>query len=278
MPTDWPAITEPFSTSPSITARRKRAGPEMLDLQLCRLLVEFPGQESVAGLRLVAQEALGAFIDQAAHRDHREALIQLHRGQRVAGGGADEGLLEALVRDGFLGGGEAGAELRAGGTHFQIGEDGLAAADPAGDEHRHLADMRQDLLRQDVERHRADMPAGLGALDHQCVGAAADQSLCQHQRRGEGDQLGAAVLHRAHRAARRDAAGQHDMAHLRRQADLDQVVELRVHGDQVHAEGLRRSAPGCRRFRQPAGPDSSSRRRSRRTRRRWRSRRPGGAR
>ena len=38
-------------------------------------------------------------VDQAAHRDHREPLVELHRGHRVAGVGADEGLLEVRMRD-----------------------------------------------------------------------------------------------------------------------------------------------------------------------------------
>ena len=99
-------------------------------------------------------------------------------------------------------------------------------------------DFGQDFLRQDGQADRADMAAGFGALDHQGVGAGADQAFGQHQRGGEGDELGAAVLHRAHGVAGRDAAGQHDVADLGAQADLHQVVELRVHGDEVDAERL----------------------------------------
>ncbi len=62
--------------------------------------------------------------------------------------------------------------------------------------------------------------------------------LRQHQGRGEADQPGAAVLDRAHGGPGRDAAGQHDVADPGAQADLHQVVELRVHGDQVDAERL----------------------------------------
>ncbi len=58
----------------------------------------------------------------------------------------------------------------------------------------------------------------------------------QHQRRGEADQPGAAVLDRAHGGAGRDAAGQHDVADPCLQADPHQVGQLGVHGDEVHAE------------------------------------------
>ena len=208
----------------------------MLDVELGRLLGEFAGLEAAQRLGLVLQEAAGAGVDEAAHRDDREALVKLDGGQRVAGVGAHEGLLEVGVGDAFARGGEAGAELGAGGPHLQIGQDGLAAPQAAGDEYRHLLDMRQDFLRQHGERDRADMAAGLTALDHDGVGAGADQTFGQHQGRGEGDQLRAAVLDRAHRAAGRNAAGQHHMAHPGGGANAHQVVELRVHGDEVDAE------------------------------------------
>ena len=114
-----------------------------------------------------------------------------------------------------------------GGAHLKIAQDRLATAEAAGDEDRHVADMRQDLLRQHGERHRADMPAGLGALDHQRIDARFHEALGQHQSGREGDELGAAILDRAHRRRRRNAARQHDMPDLGAQADLHQLVELR---------------------------------------------------
>ena len=83
-----------------------------------------------------------------------------------------------------LGADEARAELAAGGAHAQIGGDRLAVADAAGDEHRHLAQLRQDLLRQHAGRDRADMAARLHALDDQRVGAAARTSFLATPRLG----------------------------------------------------------------------------------------------
>ena len=132
---------------------------------------------------------------------------------------------------------EARAELDADRAHFEIGGDRLAAADPAGDEHRNvLGDDGQDFLRQHRGRNRADMAAGLHALDHQRVGARAHQLLRQRQRGREADQLGAAGLDPLDRPARRKAAGEHDMADLVLRADVDQLAQLRVHGDEVDAE------------------------------------------
>ena len=96
--------------------------------------------------------------------------------------------------------------------------------------------MRQDFLRQHGQRHRADMAARLGALDHQRVGARADQPLGQHQRRGEAISLAPPSF-----TARTAPPGGMPPAStmwptLASQADPDQVVELRVHGDQVDAE------------------------------------------
>ena len=200
----------------------QRPGPEVLDGELRRFLGQLACLEPVARLRLEAQEALDALVDQSAHRDHREPLIQLHRRHCVARRGADEGPLEVRMGDQLGGGGEPGAQLRARCAHLQQRQNRLAVSQSAGDEHRHVADMRQDLLRQHHQRHRTDMSAGLRALDHQRVRPGADQSLRQHQRRCERDQLRPAVLHRPHRAAGRNAAGQHDVADPRLQADPDQ--------------------------------------------------------
>ena len=128
MPTDCPAITEPLSISPSITARRKRAGPEMLDLELGGGLVQLAILEFLQHLGLVAHETLGALIDQPAHGDDGEALVDLHGRHGIARVGADEGFLEILMRDALGRGREQRAKLRAGRTHFQIAQNCLAAA------------------------------------------------------------------------------------------------------------------------------------------------------
>ena len=68
------------------------------------------------------------------------------------------------------------------------------------------------------------------------------------------------------------------MADLVLRADVDQLEQHRVHGDQVDAERLVGRASWSRRSRCRAGRASSPRRRSPRSRRRWRSRRRGCAR
>ena len=112
-----------------------------------------------------------------------------------------------------LGADEARAQLDPDRAHFEIGGDRLAAADPAGDEHRHvLGDVGQDFLRQHRRRHRADMAARLHALDHQCVDARAHQFLRQRQRGREADQLRSAALDPVDRPGRRQPACEDDMA------------------------------------------------------------------
>ena len=96
--------------------------------------------------------------------------------------------------------------------------------------------MRQDFLRQHGQRDRADMAASLRPLDDQRVRTRPDQAARHDQCGGEADRLRAAILDRADRRGRRDAAGQHDVADAGRGADADQGIQLRVHGDQVHPE------------------------------------------
>jgi hypothetical protein len=98
------------------------------------------------------------------------------------------------------------------------------------------------------------MAAGLGALDHQRIGAGPHQLLRHGQGGGEADHLGATLLRPADGRGGRDAAGEDDMRHLRRQAGLHQLLQPRMHGDEVDAEGPvgQRLGPGDLR-RQPVG-------------------------
>ena len=123
------------------------------------------------------QEALGAFILQRAHRDHRETLIQLDGRHGIARIAADEGLLEIRMRDGFPSAHKARAKLHARSPHLKIGKDRLTAPNPAGHEHRHITDMGQDFLRQHGQRNRADMPACFAAFNHQRIRPGAYQAL-----------------------------------------------------------------------------------------------------
>ncbi len=95
----------------------------------------------------------------------------------------------------FVGADKAGAELHAGRAHFEIGQHRLAAADAAGDKHRHLAQMRQDFLRQHRGRDRPDMPARLAALDDDRVGAHAHELFRDREHRREAHDACAAVTH-----------------------------------------------------------------------------------
>src|SRR6185437_2501378 len=142
MPTLCPAMTEPFSTSPSTTAQRAR--PEMLDLELRLLLRQLAAPEALENLPLQLEKAPRSLVGERAHRDHRKARVELHRWHRIACDGANEGLLEARMGDRFMGADKARAELYARCAHLEIGDDRLAAADAASDEDRHLGDVRQD--------------------------------------------------------------------------------------------------------------------------------------
>ncbi len=211
----------------------------MLDAELRLGHVDAALVEQQRDLALLGGEFLRALVLERAHRDHRQARVDLHRGDRVARPRAEEGLLELGMGDALGCAGEAGAELHADRAHFEVAGDRLAAADPAGDEHQVLVGQRrQELLRQHRGRHRADVAAGLHPLDDQRVAARAQQLLRQRQCRGEHDDLRAERLDRLDAALGRDSAGEHDMADAVLAADLDQLEQHRVHGDQVDAERL----------------------------------------
>ena len=113
-------------------------------------------------------------------------------------------------------------------AHLQEGEDRLAPADAAGDEDRHLGDVRQDLLRQHVEAHRADMPARLASPRSPARRRRPRTSrLASDQRRREAHHLGPALLGAPDGAARRDAAGEDDVPDLRREAGVAPAASSR---------------------------------------------------
>jgi hypothetical protein len=116
----------------------QRAGPEMLDLELRLAHVDLARIEQLGDFDLLGGEFLGALVLQRAHRDHRQARIDLHAGDRIAGRGAEEGLLE-IAGCAMLSVRRQSA-CRAGrrSAHFEIAGDRLAPADAAGDEHRHI--------------------------------------------------------------------------------------------------------------------------------------------
>ena len=181
----------------------QRPGPEVLDRELRRLLGQLAGGDRADHLQLVLGEPLAAGVGEAPHRDHRETRVELHRRQRVAGRGADEGALKIGVGDALDAGGEPCAKLGTGRSLFEETKNRLAPAEPAGHEHRHVADVGQHLLRQHRQADRADVAAGLAALDHQRVGAGSHQPAGQHQRRSEAHDSSAAVFDRANGTARR---------------------------------------------------------------------------
>ena len=65
--------------------------------------------------------------------------------------------------------------------------------------------------------------------------------LASAERGGEGDQFRAIALDPVDRTARRKPAREHDMGHFMRRADVDQLADHRVHGDEVDAERFRRA-------------------------------------
>ena len=134
-------------------------------------------------------------------------------------------------------------QLDAAGPHFEIGGNRLAPADTA--RHKHQIIRRQfwqDFLRQHRGRNRADVAARLHPLDHQRIRARpvslAQQFLAQRQGRRKTNHFRAQFLDRLDAALGRNSARQHDMADLVLGADRDQIEQLRVHGNQVDAEGF----------------------------------------
>ena len=89
--------------------------------------------------------------------------------------GADEGALETRMGDRFVGADKTGAELNPGRSQLEVGQHCLAPPDPAGDEDRHLHEVRQHLLGEDRGRYRPDMTAGLAALDDDRLGPHAHE-------------------------------------------------------------------------------------------------------
>ena len=80
--------------------------------------------------------------------------------------------------------------------------------------------------------------AGFRTFDHQRIRAGSHQTLGKHQSRRKTNQFGAAVLDRLGRRTRRQASCENDMRHLMFVTHLDQLHQLRVHGDQVDAKRL----------------------------------------
>ena len=89
----------PFSTSPSITARRSAPAQKCSICSCASPMSTLALVEQLGDLALLGGELLGALVLERAHRDHRQARIDLHAGHRIAGVGAEEGLLEIGVGD-----------------------------------------------------------------------------------------------------------------------------------------------------------------------------------
>ncbi len=136
---------------------------------------------------------------------------------------------------------EAGAELHADRAHLQIAGDQPAMADAAGDEDRHLGgERRQYLLGEHRGRDRADMAARLHPLDHQRVDARADQLLRQRQRRARSRSASRhyALIRSIEPDGGSPPARTTWLTSMAR-ADVDQLGQHRMHGDEVDAERLR---------------------------------------
>ena len=203
----------------------QRAGPEMLDFELRVLLRQLAAVEPVDDRALHLAKPLGCRVGQRAHRDDRKARIELHRRHRVARRGADEGLLEARMGDQFVGADKTGAELHPGGAHLEIGQHRLAAADPAGDEYRHLGRGAASIscASTAVETGPIWPPASLPSMTIASAPMRTSLRAIAERRRKAEDAGAAVALIAAIAALARHAAGEHDMADAVRDADLDQL-------------------------------------------------------
>src|SRR5262249_18552483 len=155
----------------------------------------------------------------------------LDRWDGIASAGADEGLLEAGMGDRFMGAHEARPELSAGSSHLEIGEHRLTAGDTAGDEDRHVAHMRQNLLGDHAGRDRADMAAGFHGFDDDRIGAHANQLPRNDERRRKAKELDTRRLDPRYGGGARQRPGEDDMADLAGGADIDEIEQPRVEGD-----------------------------------------------
>jgi predicted Zn-dependent protease len=81
----------------------------VLNLELGLAHLDLAFIEQLGHFDLLGGELLGALVLERADRDHRQARIDLDRGDRIAGIGAEEGLLEIGVGNGFGRAGKAGA-------------------------------------------------------------------------------------------------------------------------------------------------------------------------
>src|SRR3546814_16355903 len=84
------------------------------------------------------------------------------------------------------------------------------------------------------------MAARFHALNDQRINARPDKLLCQRQCGGEADDLRTAGLDRFNAAFGRKSASQHPMPDLMSRANVDEVENLPMHGDEVYAERLAR--------------------------------------
>src|SRR6201987_83154 len=221
-PTLWPAINEPPWISPSITERRS-APAQKCSISSCAC----PCESSPCTHRSITRRCVATNRTVAELASARTGITG-KRGSSWTDAtaprrGPDEGLLEARVSDRFMCANKAGAELDAGGAHFEIGQHRFPAADPARYENRDLAEMRQDLLRQYAGRDRSNMSARLAAFYDDRIGAHAHELARKTERRCETQDPSAAPLDRPDRGAARQTAGQHHVADPMRRAYLDQV-------------------------------------------------------
>src|SRR3546814_3489830 len=100
--------------------------------------------------------------------------------------------------------------------------------------------LRQDFRGQDRCLTRTDMADRCHSLNDQRINARPDKLLCQRQCGGEADDLRTAGLDRFNAAFGRKSASQHHMPDLMSRANVDEVENLRMHGDEVYAERLAR--------------------------------------
>src|SRR3954468_21915605 len=106
---------------------------------------------------------------------------------------------------------ETGTELHPNSAHFQVSGNRLTASDTTRDKDRDvLAYVRQDLLRENRRRDRADVTARFHSLDDERIGSRAHQLLRQSERWSKADELRAARLDAVDSAAGRKPASEHD--------------------------------------------------------------------
>ena len=224
MPTLWPGHQRAVLDIAVDHRAAQRAGPEMLDLELRLLVRHLAAIEAVDHRALGLAEAPVAALASARTGITGNSRVELHRRHRVARCGADKGRLKRGWAVDSVGADEPGADLHARRRPF--------ADRPASPRHGRCRRRRTPAPRSDAAGSpvpgRRSRPVRYGRRPRMpsmtIASAPVRTSLLAIAKAGAKQMTRAPPRFRRRiAAARRHAAGEHDMARRGAEADLDQL-------------------------------------------------------